>query len=180
MRTVERPLPTRLDARRVLAETRRDPLLYTSVSLLLFTGVRAGEVTSLAVGDYAPGSRRLAVGGVRYPRTITIAPTAAGALDGYLGGEETAPDEPLLLGMRRGWLYPLLKEAADRAGVTAGMHDLRRAAIAAVIEAGRPADEVQAYFGLSVPLAANALTALPAGWDAQVASSLETAFATAT
>lgn len=177
MRTIDHPLPTRLDARRVLAETSRDHLLHTSVTLLLYTGIRMAEAAALTVGDYTPGARTLAVGPLRYPRTITIAPTTAAALDAELAGEEAAIGEQLLLGMRREWLYPLLRDAADRAGVTARMHDLRRAAMAAVIEGGHSPTEVGAYFGVGTSTPGDVLTGLRAGWDARIADTLEAAFA---
>lgn len=175
-RIADRPRPTRLDARRILAECGRDVVLHTAVTVLMYTGIRVGELTALTIHDYDPATRTLAVGTLRHPRRIAIAPSAAAALDAYLGGEETSSEEPLIMGLRKEWMYPLLREAAQRAGVEAGVHDLRRAAMTAVIETGCPAREIQEYFGVSAALSSTDLAPLREGWDRDVADVLERAF----
>lgn len=174
-RAAERPLPTRLDARRILAECGRDVVLHTAATVLMYTGIRVGELTALKIHDYDPTARTLAVGTLRHPRTITIARSAAAALDAYLEGGETAAEEPLIMGLPRKWMYPLLQEAAQRAGVEAGVHDLRRAAMAAAVDADRSIREVQAYFGVSAALITEDLVPLRDGWDREVAEALERA-----
>jgi integrase len=168
-----RPALSEGDARALLAETSADPLVHAAVSLMLLAGVRSTEVVRLAVVQYEPGpAPRLDVLG---GRRIRIAPSAARAVDTYLASQDAEADEPLLLGVQ-GSLAKLVRRAADRAGVQAGVHSLRRAAIHAALADGAPPSHIEPYFGISKALDAKALVALPEGYDAAMARTLEAAF----
>jgi integrase len=156
--------------------------LYAATSLMLFAGLRCGEATSLLVRDWAPGADpKLTVRGLRPPegRTIRVAPSAAAAIDGYLAGEETEPDEPLLIGLRPNgiphFLPKVFRDAMRRAGLDVSVHDLRRAAEAAVLEDGTPVAHVDAYFGMS-KAAGQPPTSPPEGYDRGIAEVLERTF----
>ncbi|MEU6777371.1 hypothetical protein [Streptomyces sp. NPDC046759] len=60
------------------------------------------------------------------------------------------------------------------AGFDVTVHDLRRAAEAAVLEDGTPAAHVDTYFGISTT--AVALASIPDGYDRGIAAVLETTF----
>ena len=172
MPLLDRPTLSAEDACRLLAECRQDAALYAGVSLMLLAGLRPGEVDRLTVADYEPGPEPcLDVDG----RRIRIAPSAARALDAYLGLEDTEPGEPLLMGVQ-GHLQMLASHAAARADVRARVHDLRRAAMNAVLEDGAPMAHIEAYFGIGKALDREGLVPLPEGYDAAVARSLEAAF----
>ncbi|MFJ2110660.1 tyrosine-type recombinase/integrase [Streptomyces sp. NPDC087850] len=171
-----RPIPSPTDVRALLAATRDDRLLYAGVSLLAFTGLRRGEVGELNVADYEPTVPRLRVTGSS-PRTIRIAPSAATALDAYLADQVASPDEPLLLGLQQtATIGRLVSRATETAGVSLGIHDLRRAAMAAVLDDGTPVSHVEAYFGLSRTLGRKDLTPISDGYDVGIAAALETTF----
>jgi integrase len=171
---LDRPILSASEAQALVAETREDPLLYGAAVLMLLAGARPLEVTEAKVADYQPGSwSRLLLG----RRGVCIAPTAARALDAYLATQDAGPEEPLLLGLQTVGVLPrLLRRAAKRAGVEVGIHMLRRAAIAAAWEDGAPPSHIEAYFGISKALDAKALVALPKGYDAAMARTLEAAF----
>ncbi|MFD8865998.1 tyrosine-type recombinase/integrase [Streptomyces sp. NPDC059590] len=167
------------DARAVFAEVRSDALARAGVALLLLAGLRPGEVEALRVKDYVHGEdgRRLRVGAERMPRTIRLAPSAAAALDAYLEGQDTDPEDFLLPELRIPRLVQLVRAAAETAGVQAGVHDLRRAAVAAVVGDGAPVRHVEAYFGMSKVPGRKDLVPVRAGYDAGIIDVLERAFA---
>ncbi|OLZ72588.1 hypothetical protein AVW11_04130 [Streptomyces amritsarensis] len=172
-RTVQRPILAQPDARALLAATRVDPLLHAAVSVMLMAGLRPTEAARLTVADYAPGDEpRLRVVGGRH---IQIARSAAVAMDAYLASQEAEPGEPLLLGLQEN-LPQLVRRAAEQVGVQAGVHSLRRAAIAAALEDNPPHSHIEAYFGINKALDRKALTPLPEGYDAGMAATLEAAF----
>jgi integrase len=176
---LDRPALSLPDAQALLAETRQDPLLYAATSLMLFAGARPQEAAEATIADYEPGVEPRIWLGQRWvtQRQIRIAPAAAHALDEYLATQDADPEEPLLLGLQRvNTMHDLVRRAALHAGVDAGAHSLRRAAIAAAWEDGAPASHIEAYFGISKALAPEALTALPDGYDAALARTLEAAF----
>jgi integrase len=170
-----RPVLSEAEARALLAETVADPLVHAAVALMLMAGVRATEVGRLTVAQYEPGpTPRLDVLG---DRRIRIAPSAARAVDAYMASQQAAADEPLLLGVQA-HLAKLVRRAAGRARVEAGVHSLRRAAIYAALADGAPPTHIEAYFGIPKRLDAKALTALPEGYDLAMARTLEAAFGT--
>jgi integrase len=171
---LDRPVLSVPDARSLLAETQADPLLYAATSLMLMAGARPMEATSVTVADYQPGAEASILLG---RRRIRIAPTAARAVDAYLVTQDADPAEPLLLGLQDVGVLPrLMRAAAERAGVPAGVHSLRRAAIAAALEDGAPPAHIEAYFGIEKALDRKALVPLSAGFDAGMAATLEAAF----
>lgn len=174
MPLLDRPVLSTDEARALLAETRPDPLLEAAVALMLFVGARPMEAIAASVADFTPGAEsQLRLG----RRRIRIAPSAARALEGYLPTQDAAPEEPLLLGLQEvGTLPRLLRAAAGRAGVEAGMHSLRRAAIGAALDDGAPPLHLEAYFGIDKALDRKALLPLRDGYDAAMARTLEAAF----
>lgn len=174
MPLLDRPALSTDEARVLLAETRKDPLLYAATSLMLLVSARRMEVIAASVGDFTPGVEpRLRLD----RRDIRIATSAARAVEGYLATQDAAPDEPLLLGLQEvGALPRLLRAAAGRAGVDARVHSLRRAAIGAALEDGAPPSHIEAYFGISKALDRKALVPLREGYDAAMARTLEAAF----
>lgn len=175
MTTIDRPLLSTADARAVLAQTRDDDLLRAVVSLMLLVGLRPGEVEALRVRDYA--SETLHVGTERHPRTIRLASSAAAALDVYLATQATGPEDFLLSEARTTRLVQLARGAAAAAGVEAGVHDLRRAAVAVVFEGGAPVQHVEAYFGMGDQRGRRDLVPVRAGYDVSIAALLERTFA---
>lgn len=181
VRPVTRPLLSPTVARAAVEATRDDALLYAGASLVLWTGLRPAEVTGLLVRDWIPGEDpQLTIGG-RRERTIRVAPTGAAAVDTYLRGQETSPDEPLLLGLRvrgvDGMLPRIFHEFMLSAVLDVSVHDLRRTAIAAARNAGVPLVEISAYFGVSKgERISERLTAVPDGYDHRIAAVLESAF----
>ncbi|MFF4403563.1 hypothetical protein [Streptomyces sp. NPDC001404] len=166
------------DARAVLAQARDDAPICAGVSLLLLAGLRPTEVEVLQVADYRPDTRQLAIRASRRPRVIRIAPTAGTALDAYLKTQSTDPEDYLLPELSSTRLVQLVRGVAAAAGVGAGVHDLRRAAIDAVLDDGAPVAHVEHYFGLAVaPRDRKGLTAPPEGYDAGIAAVLEQVFA---
>lgn len=174
---LQRPILSGADGRAVLAATRHDPLVHASTALMLLAGLRPGEVSDLQVRDYEAGEQRLTVGGVRRPRTIRIAPSAADAVDTYLEGQDTTPDEPLLVGLQGVKVVTLFSAAMRRAGLDARVHDLRRAAMAAVLQDGAPVQHLEAYFGIAKSAARKDLTPVRDGYDEGIATVLEAEFA---
>lgn len=179
--TLGRPPLTAPTARAALDATKGDVLLHAGTSLMLLAGLRPSEAVGLLVRDWAPGDDpRLTVRTERRQRTIRIAPTAAAVIDAYLGDQETEPDEPLLLGLKVGaiphLLHQVFAEAMRRADLDVRVHDLRRTAMAAVLEDGAPVAHIAAYFGLSKLLEQK--TPPPQeGYDVGIAAILETTFA---
>lgn len=178
-RNLPRPVPSVVDTRSALAACRSDPTLYAGAALMLFAGVRTGEVRRLLVRDWLPGDDpQLMIRSRVAERTIRLAPSAANALNDYLIGEDTEPGEPLLLGLnRQGWLENVFNNAARAASLDIRVHDLRRAAIAAVLEDGTPMAHIEAYFGVSKGLDRKTLVEVREGYDKGIAAALESAFA---
>lgn len=180
MTLVDRPVLSTPDARALLTHTRDsdDPLLHAAASLLLLAGLRPREVEELHVADYTPGAEpQLSTGSPGSPRRIRLAPSAAGALDLYLAGQDTEPEEPLLMGLQPVFLVQLVRRAAEAAGVSVGAPGLRQAAIAAALEDGTPVPHIQAYFGLGKTPGRRELVPVPEGYDAGIAAVLEATFA---
>lgn len=174
MLTADRSVLSRDEARRVLDAARDDALLYASVSLMLFAGLRPGEVAALDVRDYDAAVPSICTGTLRRPRTICIARSAAVAVDAYLATQETEPDEPLLLGLYlRGPRFR--RRTAEGGRVAIVSRDLRQAAIGAALAAGVPMSHVGAYFGMS-KIGVGEVVPVPEGYDLAVAAALEEAF----
>ncbi|MCQ6250928.1 tyrosine-type recombinase/integrase [Streptomyces malaysiensis] len=168
------------DARAVLAQSRGNALAHAGVALLLLAGLRPGEVEALRVADYERGGdgARLRTGALRHPRGIRIASSAAAALDAYLATQAGVDEEDFLLPeLRTTRLVQLVRGSAAAAGVQAGVHDLRKAAVAAVLEDGAPVSHVEAYFGMSKAPGRKDLVPVRDGYDAGIADVLEHAFA---
>lgn len=179
MPLLDRPALSVDDARMLLAETRQDPLLHAAASLMLLAGARPQEAAEATIADYEPGTEPRIWLGQRWvtQRQVCIAPAAARALDEYLATQDADPEEPLLLGLQRvNTVHDLVRRAGVHAGVDAGAHSLRRAAIAAAWEDGAPAGHIEAYFGINKAVDPKALTSLPDGYDAAMARTLEAAF----
>ncbi|MFF7411695.1 tyrosine-type recombinase/integrase [Streptomyces lydicus] len=174
---LQRPILSGADGRAVLAATRDDPLVHASAALMLLAGLRPQEAVELRVRDYSPGERRLCVGGARRPRTIRIAPSAAAAVDTCLEGQDAAPGEPLLAGLQGVKVVTLFSAAMRRAGLDARVHDLRRAAMAAVLQDGAPVQHLEAYFGIAKPPGRKDLVSVREGYDEGIATVLEAEFA---
>ncbi|MFF1343939.1 hypothetical protein ACFVYT_39980 [Streptomyces sp. NPDC058290] len=173
MPLLDRPVLSAPDARALLAETKPDPLLYAATALMLLAGARPMEVVALKVAHYAPGAEpHLLLG----ERRIRIPGTAARAVDDYLATQDADHGEPLLLGVQDLGGPRLLRTAAGRAAVQAGVHSLRRAGIAAALEDGAPPHHIEAYFGISKPLDRKALVPLREGYDPAMARTLKVAF----
>jgi integrase len=166
-------------ARAVLAATRGDALLHAGTSLMLLAGLRPSEVRHVLVPDWAPGADpQLTIREGIAARSIRIAPSAASALGGYLAGEDAEPDEPLLTGLEvQGRLERAFRTAMRRAGLTAGIHDLRRTAVAAVREDGTPPAHTRAYFGFRETWDQPDEVAPREGYDRGIAAMLESSFA---
>ncbi|MDX2702133.1 tyrosine-type recombinase/integrase [Streptomyces sp. PA03-6a] len=168
---------TPTDARALLAHTAPSVELHAGVCLMLYAGLRRGELTDLHVRDYTPGAEpTIRIGALRHPRTIRLAPTAAAAVDAYLATQDADPDDYLLPGLTDTKLAVRLRAAANAAGVTARSHDLRTTAVSAVLESGLPMLYLQPYFGLSAALGPNDLDGPPKGYDQAVALALEVAY----
>ncbi|MFD8545695.1 tyrosine-type recombinase/integrase [Streptomyces sp. NPDC059649] len=174
---LRRPILTSAEGRAALAATRDDPLVHAGAALMLLAGLRPQEVSELRVQDYTLGEQRLRVGGARRSRTIRIAPSATAAVDAYLEDQDTAPDEPLLVGLQGVKVVTLFSAAMRRATLNVRVGDLRRAAMAAVMEDGAPVQQLEAYFGISKPPARKDLVPVREGYDAGIAAVLETEFA---
>lgn len=111
-----------------------------------------------------------------------MACSVAAAVDAYLEGQETEPGEPLLLGLRPGgrdqFLPQVFRNAMRRADLDVSVHDLRRAAVAAVVDDGTPVRHVEAYFGISKTGSDRKdLVPLRNDYDRGIAATLEQAFA---
>ncbi|GAB2882188.1 hypothetical protein GCM10027074_58180 [Streptomyces deserti] len=182
-RTVgQKPLLPVSVARAALDATRNDQLLYAGTSLLLLAGLRRDEATGLLVGDWSSGmDPRVTIRQRRQARTIRVAATAAAAVDACLEAEEAELDEPLLLGLKSAGnsylLSRLFQGRMRNAGLNVRTHDLRRAAIAAVVQDGTPTVHVEAYFGLSKAALGTQLVPTPEGFDREIAALLEATFA---
>jgi integrase len=175
-----RPIISATDARALLTVTRGDRLFHAGVSLLLYAGLRRSEVSALLISDYMPGAEprlRVGAGSGMAVRTIRIARSAAAALDAYLAGEDTAPDEPLLMGLQRRDWGRHVRHVAEETGVRITVHDLRRAAIAAALAGGASALHLEVYFGLSKLPGRRDLLPVSERYDAAIAEALERAFA---
>src|SRR2546430_10935980 len=186
VKAVARPPGAPSVARAAIEATKDDALLHAAASLLLLAGLRSGEAGTVRVRDWAPGADpKLPVRGLRADpgvRTIRVAATAAAAVDAYLAGEEAEPDEPLLLGLKPAgiplFLPKLFRDAMRSAGLDVTVHDLRRAAVAAVAEVGTPMTQIEAYFGISKTDAGRKdLVPVREDYDRGIAAALERAFA---
>ncbi|MFE2164905.1 hypothetical protein ACFXB3_07495 [Streptomyces sp. NPDC059447] len=179
MPLLDRPALSVPDAQQLLAETREDPLLHAAASLMLFAGARPTEVNEAKVTDYAPGAAARIWLGRRWEglRQICIAPSAVHAIDAYLATQDADTEEPLFLGVQQAHtLSNLIRGAAVRAGVDAGVHSLRQAAIAAALYDGTPVSHIEAYFGVGKWVDPVQPAGLPEGYDVAMARTLETAF----
>ncbi|MFJ1995334.1 hypothetical protein [Streptomyces asiaticus] len=167
------------DARAVFSQARADALAHAGVGLLLLAGLRPAEVEALRVADYITGADgpRLRTGTFRHPRTIRIAPSAAAAVDAYLAAQEVDEEDFLLPELRATRLARLVRATAGTVGVQAGVHDLRKAAVAAVLGDGAPVQHVEAYFGMSKTPGRRDLVPVREGYDSGIAGVLERAFA---
>lgn len=177
-RTLERPILPVATARVALEATKHDVLLHAGASLMLLAGLRPTEVTGLLVRDWEPGEDP---GLTVRERTIRVAPSAAATVSRYLAGQDAEPDEPLLLGLKIDGaphvLHRVFRDAMRAAYLDVGVHDLRRAAVAVVLDDGTPMQHVEAYFGLSKTEARTDLAPLREGYDVGIAAALEAAFA---
>ncbi|WP_329143375.1 tyrosine-type recombinase/integrase [Streptomyces sp. NBC_01456] len=174
---LQRPILSGAEGRAVLAATRDDPLVHASAALMLLAGLRPQEVSELQVRDYVLGERRLHVGSVRRPRIIRIAPSAAAAVDAYLEGQDADPGEPLLVGLQGVKVVTLFSAAMRAAGLDVRAHDLRRSAMAAVLEDGAPVQHLEAYFGITKSASRKDLVPVREGYDEGIAAVLEAEFA---
>lgn len=179
MPLLDRPALSVDEARALLAETRRDPLLYAATSLMLFAGARPQEAAEATIADYEPGAEPRIWLGQRWvtQRQVCIAPAAARALDEYLATQDADPEEPLFLGLQEANVLPnLVRRAAVRAGVDAGVHSLRQAAVSAALYDGAPVAHIEAYFGIGKWADPVRPAGLPDGYDTAMARTLEAAF----
>jgi integrase len=177
-RTLTRPILSTPAARAVLAATTEDPLLHAAVSLMLLAGLRPSEARRLLVQDWQPGDDpKVVIRGKVADRTVRVARSTATAVYDCLIGEDTELDEPLLLGLHpQGFLERVFRDVAQEAGLEVAVHDLRRAAMAVVLEDGTPIQHVEAYFGLSMAPGRKDLVGVPDGYDVGIAAVLEAAF----
>lgn len=149
---------------------------------MLLAGLRASEVAGLLVRDWQPSDDpKVTVRSARRERKIRVAPSAAAIVDAYLSGEGTEPGEPLLLGLKlrgvKNMLPKLFQEVMARGGWDVGVHDLRRAAIAAALDASTSMQHVETYFGISkTDPGRNGLLPTREGYDRDIAVALEKAF----
>ncbi|MEU6379509.1 hypothetical protein [Streptomyces sp. NPDC046909] len=167
--------------RAALDATRGDQLLYAGTSLLLLAGLRRDEATRLLVGDWSPGAYpQVRILG-RQKRMIRVATTAAAAVDACLDGVEVEAEEPLLLGLKTAenpfQMSRLFRLRMRECGLNLNVYDLRRAAIAVVINSGTPLAHIEAYFGLSKVATSKQLVPVPGGYDRDIAILLEETFA---
>jgi integrase len=145
---------------------------------MLLAGLRPSEIRHALVEDWVGGDDpKLTVRGRVGGRTIRVAPTAARAVDTYLAGEDAKPDEPLLVGLdAERQLARAVRRTTQWTGLDVGVHDLRRAAIAAVLEDGTPCAHIEAYFGLSRP-EGRRVVPVREGYDRGITAMLEATFA---
>ncbi|MEU8839908.1 hypothetical protein AB0D97_12375 [Streptomyces roseus] len=179
MPLLDRPALSVDEARVLLAETRQDPLLHAAASLMLLVGARPREVGEAVVSDYEPGESARIWLGRRWGglRQVRIALSAARAIDAYLTTQDADPDEPLFLGLQEAsTLTNLVRRAAVRAGVDAGVHSLRQAAIAAALYDGAPVSHIEAYFGIGKWVDPVRPAGVPEDYDMAMARTLEAAF----
>lgn len=179
--TEQKPLFSVAAMRAALDATRGDQLLYAGTSLLLLAGLRRDEATGVLVGDWSPGTDPQVTIRGRQERTIRVATTAAAAVDACLEGVESEAEEPLLLGLKTAGnpyqISRLFRARMRECGLNLHIYDLRRAAIAAVVRHGTPLAHINAYFGLLKVATSNQLVPVPEGYDRDIASLLEAAFA---
>ncbi|MFK0045549.1 hypothetical protein ACIQU4_15750 [Streptomyces sp. NPDC090741] len=179
MPLLDRPALSVDEARVLRAETCRDLLLYAATSLMLLGGARPREVGEAVVSDYESGGAARIWLGRRWGglRQVCIAPSAARAIDAYLTTQDADPDEPLFLGLQEtSTLHDLVRWAAVRAGVDAGVHSLRQAAIAAALYDGAPVSHIEAYFGIGKWVDPVRPAGVPEGYDVAMARTLEAVF----
>jgi hypothetical protein len=148
---------------------------------MLLAGLRPGELMPLLVRDWQPGDDpKLTVHIGRHQRTIRVAPSAAAAVDAYLAGRLTQPDEQLLLipephGVPR-LVYRTFSSTMQQAGLHVRSFDLATAAEAVVLDDGTPTHHIAAYFGPSKTAAGESLP-LPEDYDRGIAAVLGQTFA---
>lgn len=165
-------------AARILAEAAAGTTTERAViELVLRAGLRGTEVAGIARRHFTPTlGRPTLLAGTKYrPRTIALAPSVGAAVSALLRESEADISAPLVPGLSPVALVQLVRGVCRRAGVDVGVHDLRRTAIAAVLDAGVAAMDVEAYFGFSVSGAA--LVGVRPGRDVAIAAVLERAFA---
>ncbi|WP_367138823.1 MULTISPECIES: hypothetical protein [Streptomyces] len=173
----DRPKLARADARRILAAAAGDPVDHATAALWLLVGMHPLDVERLKIADWpAEGERRrLRAGPLENPRLITIAPSAATALDvlASLGGAS-----PLVPGMTVIRQMVLMRDLAEQIGQKVSALDLRRAAIDEVLEDGTPVAHAAWYFGAS-KAKVRGLPMPHAGYDLAIAQVLQRAFVSA-
>lgn len=180
MLAVDRPPLAVADARRVFAASREDATAHAAVALLLLAGLRPQEAETQRTHDYDP-EPRLRTGAPRRWRTIRIAPSAGAAVTAYLAMTVETPGVLMFprLQSRRSVspLVQLVRATARSVGVDAGVHCLRRAAVAEVLRHGLPMAHVERYFGVAKAPGRKELVPVPEGYDAEIAAILERTFA---
>ena len=144
--------------------------------MLVRAGLRGSEVEACARRHFTPTlGRPTLLAGTKYrPRTITLAPSAAASVSALLREREADINAPLVHGLSSVALVQLVRAVCRRSGVDVGVHDLRRTAIATVLDTGVAMLDVQGYFGFSV--SGTAPVGVRQGRDAEIARILELAF----
>lgn len=139
-------------AARVLKEAQARPIERAVIELVLRAGLRGDEVLGLARRHFTPVVNRpklLVISKHCPPRTIAVAPQVGEAVSALLRkseGDLNAPIVPL----SQQALVRTARDVCRRADVDAGVHDLRKTAIRAVLNADMEitAIDVEAYFGV--------------------------------
>ncbi|MCF3101410.1 hypothetical protein IPZ58_07430 [Streptomyces roseoverticillatus] len=178
MLLTDRPKIARSDAHGILAASAADPVDHAAVALWLLVGMHPLDVERLKLADWpAEGEqRRLRAGPAENSRVIAIAPSAAAALDvlASIGGTASA----LLPGMTTMRQMVLMQELTEGLGWRASALDLRRAAIAEVLDDGTPVEHVARYFGARKAKVGSLAVPRP-GYDVAIAQVLQCVFASA-
>lgn len=169
-----RPLPL-TDARRILAASQAHADTHAGVALLLLVGCRMPEIEAVRPGHVTAGPRlRTGVGPL--VRSIRIAPSAGAAVETYLAAAEAGA----VLRLRGPRLISLVRGTTASLGVDAGVPELWASGVMEVQRRGVPRAWVARYFGLSGARGRqdlSGLTAVPEGYDAEIAALLQDAFA---
>lgn len=171
----DRPKLARAEAQRILAAATGDPVDHATVALWLLVGLHPLDVERLSSADWpAEGDhRRLRVGPLDNPRLITIAPSAAVALDVLASLDATSSS--LVPGMSVIRQAVLMQELAEGFDWRVSALDLRRAAINEVVEDGTPVAHAARYFGVGKGKARGLPMPHP-GYDVAIAEVLQRAF----